>query len=67
MTALAPWQQRVLDGAIASLMMMPGQPFRDLQTAGLHMARFTTAVDRAHTREWRSRTNLTPRLRPTWC
>ena len=64
---MALYGQAIADGAIASLMMMPGQPFSDLQTAGLHMARFTAVVDRAHTREWRSRTNLTPRLRPTWC
>lgn len=64
---MALYGQAIADGAIAALMMMPGQPFTDIQTAGLHAARFNAVAERAHTREWRSRTNLTPRLRPTWC
>lgn len=64
---MALYGQAIADGAIAQLMMMPGQPFTDLTTAGLHAARFAATMDRAHTREWRSLTNRTPRVRPAWC
>lgn len=59
--------EAIADGAIASLMLLPGQPFSNPQMAGVHAGAFVAAVDSAHPREWRSRTNVTPRVRPTWC
>lgn len=59
--------QAIADGAMASLMLMPGQPFSNPQLAGAHAGAFHAAITGAHTREWRSRTNVTPRVRPTWC
>lgn len=59
--------EAIADGAIASMMMLPGQPFSNLQMAGVHAGAFAAAVTSAHPREWRSRTNVTPRVRPTWC
>lgn len=64
---MALYGQVIADGAIANLAMIPGQPFTSMDLAGLHAARFAAAIDRAHAREWRSRTTHTPRVRPIWC
>ena len=59
--------EAIADGAIASMMLLTGQPFSNPQLAGAHAGAFHAAITGAHTREWRSRTNVTPRVRPTWC
>lgn len=59
--------EAIANGAIGSLMLLPGQPFSNPQAAGVYGGAFAAAVAGAHAREWRSRTNVTPRTRPTWC
>lgn len=65
---LAPhFAEAIVAGALYRIRTLEGQPFTNVNSAAVDLAKFEGHVSRVHAEVFRTHTNTTPRRRPTWC
>lgn len=63
----AQYTDAIVSGALFRIRTLAGQPFTDVSSAALDLAKFEDAISSAQAAVFRSNTNTMPRRRPQWC